>query len=65
MGTTSTSSTHTRPEDFQKCDVCDEMVDPASLGNVWFHFVDRGCISGGERNATLDAIHGERITPDA
>jgi hypothetical protein len=55
----------TRPEDMQKCTLCDALVDPAFLGDVWFHFVDGGCVSGGERSATLDAIRGEKVTPDA
>lgn len=55
----------TSPSDFQKCPTCDEMVDPAFLGDVVFHFFDGACVTGAERSDAFDGIHGEKVAADA
>jgi len=55
----------TRPDEMQKCPACDEMVDPASLADVVFHFIDGACVTGCERRTDLEGIRGEKVGGDA
>lgn len=55
----------TRPEDMQKCTLCDALVDPAFLDDVVFHFFDGACVTGAERRDDFDGITGEKAGSDA
>ena len=55
----------TDPHDYQKCPSCDELVDPASLADVVFHFFDAACVTGGERREEFEGIVGEKVSADA
>ncbi|MCU1350363.1 MAG: hypothetical protein JWO56_3393 [Acidobacteria bacterium] len=52
-------------DEMQKCTICDALVDPASLADVVFHFIDGACVTGGEKRQGLAGIRGTKVTPDA